>query len=86
VHAPVAFPIAWRAITFAFAVLSVVIGVSAEWAGAADADGKKRSGSELVRNIQRIGNDAGREISRAASAGAEAVNKAAKKANGKAGK
>ncbi|MEW6245265.1 MAG: hypothetical protein AB1555_00980 [Nitrospirota bacterium] len=85
-HASVAFSAAWRAITFAFAVLFVVIGISAEWAGAADVDGKKQSGSELVRNIQRIENDAGREISKAAGAGAETVNKAAKKANGKAGK
>ncbi len=78
-HASVVFPAARRAITFAFAVLFVVIGISAEWAGSADVDGKKQSGSELMRNIQRIGNNAGREISKAAGAGAEAVNKAAKK-------
>lgn len=84
-HASVAYSPARRAITVGFAALFVVVGVSAERAGAGEADGKKRSGSELLRNIQRIGNDVGREISKAASAGAEAVNKA-KKANSKAGK
>lgn len=85
-QASVAFSPARRGITFAFAALFVVVGVSAERAGAGEADGKKRSGSELLRNIQRIGNNAGKEISKAASAGAEAVNKAAKQANSKAGK
>lgn len=89
-QASVAFSSAGQATTFAlplaFVLVLVVIGVAGEWAGAADADGKKQSGSELLRNIQRIGNNAGREISKAASAGAEAVNKAAKKANAKGSK